>query len=144
MNARGKVGVLHVILLAALLGAAFWGINYGPVYLDNSELKQAAQETFNRAKIKEYPDEQLMRLFFEKSNGGGGNPGVGTHVEVDQYGVSSVKPGLALKTENARIVRDEVHSILSVEVDYQRTITLWPTKKEKTLTFHIVKEGPLR
>ena len=51
MNARGKVGIIHLLLLCAAAGAAFWAINYGPIYLDHFEVRQNAQSCWIFARL---------------------------------------------------------------------------------------------
>lgn len=138
MNARGKFGVLHVVLIAGLTYAGFWGVNYGPVYLDNAELKQVGQEFLNRATaIQRVPDERLIELIIERAN-----EKIGKHVETDRFGNTSIKPGMGFKKENVTITRDTVKKMVRIEIKYSRTFQLKPLKKWKTLDFDIVKEGP--
>jgi hypothetical protein len=129
-----------VLLIAALLGALYWAIMFGPLYIDNLSVREAADIGITFARIN---DDAIINGALRRINiGQDGKDPIGSHMEENEDGTQVEKPGLALTAENITIERDPAAKTIKVSIDYSRTVRLKPTSNVRTLTFHVEKEGP--
>lgn len=134
MRRNGESNPVTWIVVLALIGAGFYGYHVGPVYMDNLEVKEAAAEAFNLYWTngeKNARDRLVIRL---------NEKGIGTHLEVDENGVESWKPGLGIDPERVTFV-DSPDGTLRVTVNYDRVVIFSPLKKRKIFNVTAEKVG---
>ncbi len=128
----GSVNLIGLMLFLALAGGIYWLAMFAPAYLDNLDVKEALTGAFNDASMSQ--DSQLrVRILAQVSK-------VGTHRDAS----GAVVPGLEITPSMIVIQRDEVEHTIALEVEYDRAIVLWPSKRIRTLHFRVQQEGPLR
>jgi hypothetical protein len=135
MRPTGKVNFLALLFMGAIAAGLFYGINYGPAYVDNLEVREAVVSAYNQAKNTNDPN---LRIFIKEKV-----RKFGTHKEYDNFGQMQELPGLGLKDEQILIERDTVNKTVTITVEYEREIELKPLKRSKTLRFIETKSGPL-
>ncbi|MBL8954171.1 MAG: hypothetical protein JNK82_25565 [Myxococcaceae bacterium] len=136
---RGAVNPIGVLLTVAFVGALYWAATFGPYYLDNLNVKEAAEVGLSAADSG--PEAMVQRALQRINYGNLGNSPVGTHMEETDQGDFVEKPGLGLTEENVIAEVDEKTRTARVTIDYARTVRLKPTQSVRTIRFHVVKEG---
>lgn len=133
MRRNGESNPVTWIVVLALIGAGFYGYHVGPVYMDNLEVKEAAAEAFNVY----WTDGETVarRKLIIRLN----EKGFGTHLEVDENGVESWKPGLGIDPE--RVTFTDSAGTLRINVSYERVVIFTPLKKRKTFQVSAEKVG---
>jgi hypothetical protein len=129
---------LTVLLFAALAGGAYYAVIFGPLYLDNLGVKEAAEIGITAARANE---DVVATAVLKKINFGPNPPG--SHLEETDSGDLVEKPGLGLTEENVSVVKDEATKTVRITIDYARTVRLVPTQSTRTVQFHVEKEGPI-
>ncbi|MGV3625539.1 MAG: hypothetical protein ACO1OB_32310 [Archangium sp.] len=130
MRRNGETNPVTWLVVLALIGAGFYGFHVGPVYMDNLEAKEAASEAFN-VYWNDGEDIARKKLVIRLNE-----KGIGNHLEVDENGVETWKPGLGIDPERVTFV--EQGGTLRVTVSYDRVVVFSPLKKRKT--FHVTAE----
>ncbi|MHB8879138.1 MAG: hypothetical protein ACYC8T_36020, partial [Myxococcaceae bacterium] len=100
MRAHGRVNIVAVLLIAAVVGGLYWIIMFSSVYLDNLDIKEAVAAAYNGSGRNN--DDTLRGIIKGKA------AQVGTHKDDDGYGTVTIQRGLGLKDEDITITRDEV------------------------------------
>ncbi|PZR16100.1 MAG: hypothetical protein DI536_07345 [Archangium gephyra] len=131
MRRNGETNPVTWIVVLALIGVGFYGFHVGPVYMDNLEVKEAASEAFN-VYFNDGEDLARRKLIIRLNE-----KNFGTHLEVDENGVESWKPGLGIDPERVTFVEGG-DGTLRVTVSYDRVVIFSPLKKRKT--FHVSAE----
>ena len=113
----GKVNIVSLLLVAALVGVGYGGYVYTPLYLQHLDVKQRCQESLNSTWRHRSPqrtkDDILRRLHdidtVEKEIGG------------DLRKVPAIDPGDFLEVRMDESVRPPV---LSIDISYDREVAL--------------------
>ncbi len=133
----GKVNLVGLVMIAAVVGAAYWAVLFVPIYTDNWEVKDLVNSSFNR-----FPHERLGQIRVELV-GRLGELKFASHQEADKFtGEMKTVPGLGLTEDQVITDDDTVRKFLTVRVTYDRVIQLWPTQKRRTIHFVVEKKGP--
>jgi hypothetical protein len=130
---NGESNPATYIIGALLLAGGFYVYHVAPVYWGNLEAKEAAAEAWNVYIQK--GEETAVTGVLVRLNGK--NPDV-MHLEVDEEGVESWKPGYGLAPEQVTIKLDEATRKLTVRIEYDRYVDFKPLKKRKK--FHLIAE----
>lgn len=133
MRRNGESNPVTYIVVVLLVAAAFYVFHVGPVYVDNMEVKEAANEAFNVYWLNG-EDAARNKLV------GRLNRGVGAHLAVDENGVESWPAGLGIDPERVTFVETD-DGQLTVTVNYDRVIEFSPLKKRKTFNVTATKVG---
>ena len=141
MRPTGKINLIAVVVLAAVLGGFWWLLNYAGVYLDNLDVRDAVKGAYNSA--WHVPDHQLRFEILHKVN----SSTVGWHEETDQYDRTERKKGLGLTDEDVTVERDEVTNTIKITASYKRKVYLWPWPGKdnvRWVNFTETKQGPIK
>ena len=143
MNQRpsGKVNLIAVVVIAAVLGGIWWIVNYAGVYLDNLGAHDAVRGAFNQA-FRE-TDMFLKHDIENKLN----LSTAGEHEETDALGVTKTAKGLGITDDDIEVERDEVAKTISITLTYKRKVVLFPwlgKNNVRWLTFREHKQGPIK
>lgn len=128
---------LGYVMVAALLGALYAAITFGPVYVDHMDAKDLVNSTFNQFRDlgAEQLQLELMRKFLMVP--------WETHPVENEFGEVVQEKGLLLTAEQVFVEYDERTKVLHVRVNYERRVQLKPTDKVRVLKFVIErKERP--
>jgi hypothetical protein len=136
---RGSVNPIGVLMIIGLVCATYWAIIFGPAYLDNMSLKEAADVGIGAS--KDYHDDGVVQQMLARINHG--LDPIGSHTEVAEDGTETVLPGLNLAPENIVVERNENTRRIRISIDYSRDVRMKPTQSIRTLQFHVEKEGPI-
>ena len=130
----GKVSLGGVLFLALLAGGVYAAAMFGPLYVDNFDVKDAVAVAHNRA-AQGADDAQLRDTIIERTGR------MGTHWETDKFDRDYVVPGLGLKPEQILIERSSVTPRVRIQVDYVRRVRLKPLDRVETVHFRVEKDG---
>ncbi len=133
----GKVNLIGLVLIAAVVAGLYWVFIFAPLYVDNFAVKEAVDAMYHQS--GRWPDERLVSELVSRLNA----PNVGTHKEDDGFGNVREVGGLGIKEEQVIVFRDTARNTISVQVDYWREVQLKPTSKIRTVRFVVKKEGPI-
>jgi len=111
-RARGFSVVTALILIVAA-GVAWWGISYGPAYLDDMDVKTLLREA--AAKAYHDPSDERIRLFI-----------------LDKM---RNMPKLIVTPDDVRIERTETPKYIRIWVSYTRAVKPLFSSSERTLSF---------
>ena len=130
---NGESNPATYIIGVLLLAAGFYAFHVGPVYWGNLEAKEAAAEAFNVYQLsgEKMALEGVLRRLNERNEDT-------VHLEVDEEGNESWKPGYGIDPDNVTMKFDEATRKLSVRIEYDRYVDFKPLKKRKK--FHLVAE----
>jgi hypothetical protein len=103
--------------------------------LDNLDVKEVIAVALNQ---RSGDDQGLKLMIIDRLRR------VGTHWAEDEYGNVVEKEGLGLTPDDITVDRNEVAGTLFIRVDYERVVSLPPSKSTYTLRFSPQKEGPLQ
>lgn len=131
----GRVNLIGLVLLAAVVGVLYAFIMFSPVYADNFDVQEAVNAAFNQ--LGSLTDSQVRdqirgRLIY-----------VGTHQEYGPDGYLHTVPGMQLSDEQIVIERNVYTHNGLIRVDYEREVLLKPTTRIYRVHFHPMKTGPL-
>ena len=136
MKPYGKVNLVALALIAAVVGGLWYGICVAPAYLDNLDVSEAVAASI--AKAKNFAtDETIRGTILQASRR------VGTHKADDGYGNITEQTGLGLTDDNIEIIRDSVQNMIQIRVEYEREMELKPLNRVVRLRFAVHKEGPI-
>jgi hypothetical protein len=130
----GKVSLGTLVLLLLLGGAVYFAALYVPLWVDSLDVREAVAAAHNLA--GQNRNDAVLRNEIRHRTAQ-----MGTHEETDSFGDTVTVPGLGLTDEQILIERNEVTGSVFIEVDWERVVTLWPTRSEHTFSFSAVKEG---
>ena len=130
----GKVSLGTLVLLLLLGGAVYFGAIYLPLWVDSLDVKEAVAAAHNLAG-RNLNDAVLRNEIRSRTSE------MGTHQEQDTWGNVRTVPGLGLTDEQILIERNPVTGSVRIEVEWERVVTLKPTRREHTFQFRAVKEG---
>jgi hypothetical protein len=128
------------VLIVGLIGALYAAVIFVPAYIDNLSVRESVDAALTRGFTE--PDDKLTEAVILKLNGG--PTAVGYHFEEDETGAMVEVPGLNIAPEGVVVVRNEGARTMQINVDYDRVVRLKPTRKFKTLHFHVEKEQSYR
>jgi hypothetical protein len=113
----GKVKFLTIVLLAALVGGAYWGFVYVPLALDHLDVRHRCQESLNstwrRNSAQHTKDDFLRRVRSIRT--------VEVEIGGDLRTVPAIDPGEDLEVRLDQSVRPPM---LSIDVYYEREVPL--------------------
>ena len=130
----GKVSLGTLVLLLLLGGAVYVGALYLPLWVDSLDVKEAVAAAHNLAGRN--LNDALLRNEIRTRTAQ-----MGTHEEQDTWGNVRSVPGLGLTDEQILIERNPVTGSVRIEVEWDRVVTLRPTRRAHTFHFRAVKEG---
>ena len=130
----GKVSLGTLVLLLLLGGAVYFLALYLPLWVDSLDVKEAVAAAHNLAG-RNLNDAVLRNEIRHRTSE------MGTHEETDAFGNTELVRGLGLTDEQILIERDDVTGDVRIEVEWERVVTLKPTRHEHTFHFRAVKEG---
>lgn len=135
MRPYGRINLVGLILMAAIVGGIYAVVMIGPIYADNIDVQEAVNQAFNQ--IPRNTDEYVRVTLREKLRM------VGKHKETDEFGYEKEVPGLGLTDDQIIIDRNDPASTVRIEVNYEREVDLKPFNKTIRLQFNPHKEGPI-
>ena len=130
----GKVSLGTLVLLLLLGGAVYVGALYVPLWVDSLDVREAVAAAHNLAG-RNLNDAVLRNEIRNRTSE------MGTHEETDAYGNTEIVPGLGLTDDQILIERDPVTGSVRIEVEWERVVTLKPTRRQHSFLFRAVKEG---
>ncbi len=130
---RTLIGYLTV---AALAAAAYLGVMFVPVYLDNLNARDIVNTSFNQ-----YRDLRSLEALAETVLRQFNAVAWATHVVEDKNGEKQVVKGLGLTEDNLFINFNEETRTLTLRVTYSRTVQLKPTDKVRKVNFVVERVG---
>ena len=130
----GRISLGSLVFLTLIGGGIYVGAMVVPFYVDHLAVKEAVAVAHNLA-ARNNSDAMLRGTIRERTSQ------MGSHWERDQYDKDVLKPGLGLTDDQIIIERSEVTQSVRIEVSYERSFQLKPTKYVHTLHFSAVKEG---
>lgn len=139
MKPSGKVNPVSVLLVLALIGAAYWAVIFVPIYLDNLDVREAVDAAFSRYHVD--GEERARQFLMDRLNVHTPQGTIGHHFEIDEEGIEQELPGLGVPEENVTMDFVERDSQLTVRVEYDRVVVLKPSQKRRTLHFVVEKSG---
>ncbi len=137
MRPSGRVNVVSLVLILALIIGVWLAVHLSKPYLDNLNVKDSVASAYSDVLLGR-TDEQIRNRIIEELNGAK----VGTHKEYNGYGELVEVPGLGLTAENITIERDDVRRTVRIRIEYDREVKLSPLAKVITLHFNPEKKGP--
>jgi hypothetical protein len=136
VRSNGETNPATILLVVALAAAGFYGFHVVPLYLDNLEVREACDQSFNVYVLEgeaSARDKLMQRL--------NGSRGIGWHFAENDEGQEVKQVGLGVKESDVTIDFDSQSKQLLVRVEYQRTIQFKPLKTRKTYRFSAQKSG---
>ena len=142
MKPSGKVNPVTVLLLLAIGGAVYWAVMFGPMYLDNFEVREAVDSAWSlwATDGEDHTYQWLLNRLNNRTQMGT----MGSHFEVDEDGVEKLLPGLGVPEDNITFAYDENTKMLTVRVEYQRVVVLKPSDKRRTMRFVVEKRAKVQ
>ena len=138
MRPYGKVNLIGVAILAALVYGVWWGITYVPARMDHLDVKESVKAAANQAKTDN--EANAKHVLMSKLN----NKDFAWHREEDEAGVLQRKGGLGVKDEQVTLQKDDVTNLITVTVEYTREIELKPFDKVEFKQFYFSYSTPIR
>lgn len=135
MRPYGRINLVSLILIAAVVGGLYAVVMIGPIYADNIDVREAVNQAFNQ--IARNTEEFVRANLREKLRM------VGKHKETDEFGYEKEVPGLGLTDDQIVIERNDPAGTVRIEVSYEREVDLKPFNKTIRLQFNEHKEGPI-
>lgn len=105
----------NLLVLAAIAGAIYVAAKVVPFYVDNMDVQEAVDATFNLARRNS--NDGILRAEIRSRT-----MRMGTHVETDSWGVDQVVPGLGLTDDQIVIERSPITENVLIEVTYHREV----------------------
>jgi len=136
MRAHGKVNLIAVLILGAVVGGIWWLGSYSGVYLDNLEVKDKVTSAFNSWGIKN--EDSIRRMLLMQLN----DKHLGKHRETNDFGEEVEVGGLGITDEQLTIEADDVNRQLTVRLEYDREVKPLLLKSTKRVHFVVEKTGP--
>lgn len=137
MQPRGQSTIVTVLVVGGGLALLYGLILFGPAWIDNLSVREAATAASTRGYTM--TDDVLTQIILARVNYG--TDAVGYHFEEDDDGNRVEVRGLGIEPEGVTFERNDATRTLTIIVDYDREIRLWPTRKYKKLHFHVEKEN---
>ncbi len=133
MRAYGRVNLIGVAIVAAIVGGLYYGITVMPVYLDNLDIREVVAGCYNES--GRINDEMI------KARIKGTASRIGKHMAEDGFGTLVEAPGLGLTDDQITVARDEVRKTILIRVEYDQEVVFWPGKKKKRIHMVTAKDG---
>ncbi len=124
----------NLAVLAAIACAIYVAAKVVPLYVDNLDVQEAVEATFNLAGRNN--NDSILRAEIRDRTSR-----MGSHVETDSWGNDRVVPGLGLTDEQIVIERSRVTENVRIEVTYQREVDLSLFNYVHMVELSAVKEG---
>lgn len=138
MRPTGKTNPVTVLVILAVIAGGYWVVMFGPLYLDNLEVREAADSAFN-VYVVERDETKAIREALNRQTK------IGSHFEVsEEDGTEQKLPGLGLTEDDVVLEHDESSGEASVRIEYNRTVILWPTENRRTVHFAVEKKGKIK
>ena len=133
MRKNGETNPVTILLFIAIAGVAFFAFHVGPLYIDNLEAREAANEGFNNYFLRNevYARDMLLARLNDRS------PNT-SHYAIDDNGNEVVRPGYGLTQDNLSFIYNEQSKELTVRIEYDRMVVFSPLKKRKI--YHLIAE----
>lgn len=133
MRPNGRVNLVGLLMILAVVGGIWAVVIFSPAYLDNLDLVDAVEGSFNE--YNRTTQEKIIRRILETAGR------VGTHRADDGYGNMVERKGLGLRRENINIHYDYQSKSVRIRVEYDRPVHLKPFARYRNLHFVVEKEG---
>lgn len=135
MRKNGETNPGTIIFLVIVTAIGFYGFHVLPVYYGNLEVKEAVGEAFNAyfSSSEKVAQEGLMMRLNRNADV--------SHLEIDESGAESLKPGYGVSEDNVSFTFDQNTGQLAVRLTYDRIVEFKPLKKRKTYHFVVEKTG---
>lgn len=134
---RGQSSIVTFLVVAGAIILLYCLILFSPAWIDNLSVREAAAAASTRG--FSMTDDVLTQVILSRLNFG--PEAVGYHFEEDDEGNRVEVRGMGIEPENVSFLREDATRKLTVIVDYDREVRLWPTRKYKKLHFHVEKEN---
>lgn len=118
MRAGGRISLLGLLIIVGIGAAAYWGVIFGPAYLERFDVVDAVNVAVGRIAGGEPPEGAKENLIFKLNS-------IGTHVGPDEEGNEVVLPGLGVDEESVQTVYADGTAMVSVR--YRKLFVLKPT-----------------
>ena len=126
MQKRGFT-FLSFLLLVGVLAAIFWAVTYGPVYIENFEVKSIVRETSNLC-YREPNDEKVKDYFMNRMRST-------FMIDVMERGRMEHVFKFEVDREELRIERTEIPPAVDIWFTYRRTVNLPLVGGEREVVF---------
>lgn len=136
MRAHGKVNLIGLAIVAAILAGLYWVLMFSTVYLEKMDMGAVVAAAYNQA--GQTNDETIQGRVIEAANH------IGKHMAEDGFGNMVEVKGLGLTNEDVTVFRDEVRNTILIKVEYSQEVELKPFSKIHVVHFVIAQEGPVR
>lgn len=132
---RGERGITFVtiLLLAALGGAAWWLVTYGPVIWESHEVKVLARQAANIA-YGELDDAKIRAFLVDKTR-------AMSEYEYEEMGERKKGWRIDLREEDILIERNKVPAWIKIDLTYTRTwVPAWGGGERQKVFHHHVEQ----
>ena len=136
VRTSGKVNLIGLALILALIVGIWAVVIFSPIYLDNLDVKEAVAAAYNQAG---HDSEEALRTLIKARTFR-----VGTHKEDDGQGNWVEKTGLGLTDEMITIERNPEMTQALIRIDYDREVELKPFKRIRIIHFSPQLKGPVK
>jgi hypothetical protein len=111
---------MSIVMIAAVSGAIYWGVLFGPKYMDHIDVKQA-----------------MRRAIAQKAS-------MGSIEDIQDILIREMKviaPDVELIREDITVTRNKDVASVEIDFEYTREVKLVPTDKMSSVSFHpVVKD----
>ena len=126
MRPRGFTFMAFLIAVG-VAAAIFWAVTYGPVYIENFEVKSILHETANMC-YRESVDEKVKDFFMNRM-------GSTFMIDAMEHGQMQHVFKFEVDREELRIARTEIPPAVNVWFTYRRTVTFPLVGGEREVVF---------
>ena len=134
---RGEITWVGVLLLALLLGGAYFGKMWGPAYLLHMDVKYTTRATINEG-VHQRDDQKLVRSLCDKLAALGHEEVVDEQGRVTSHPLVDVRPGAVTWERDAKATPARLHAAF----EYVRAVRYpWTDQvAEKTFSVDITQD----
>ena len=128
----GKVNLIALLVLAAVVGGGYFLYVYAPLYLDNLDAKSTCEKTLNEVWRLKDPNAARERFVMNVRR-------LKTIEVVDEDGVVERVPAIDPEVEDVYAELDQTQDppLLILDYDYERTVTAPLLNKQWTFHFNV-------
>lgn len=119
--------IVTFLLVVGVAAAIFWAVTYGPIYVENFEVKSIVRETSNMC-YREPNDEKVKDFFMNRMRST-------FMIDVMEHGQLQHVFKFDVDREELRIERTEIPPVVNIWFSYKRTVTLPLVGGERTVEF---------
>ncbi len=135
MRASGKVNLIGLVLVLAIVTGLYLVWMLSPAYLDNFDIREAVGGSFHES--GRVSDDQIRNRILDVARR------VGTHQRQNELGEWVEATGLGLTPEQITVERDPVLKRILIRVSYARAMELKGLNRTHTIQFVEEREGPI-